>query len=875
MFFSKTNRKLYTVLSSVLVVIPVKQVLADRTTSYTYTAQGLLETVDGPRIDVSDITTYDYDAQGNRMLVRNALGHETHITAHDGAGRPLTIVDPNGLTTQLTYDPRGRLITQSVSDGVNTRTTNYIYDPVGNLTQVSEPDGSVLKYEYDPANRLIGIKDGSGNRIDYTLDAMGNRLETRVSDPAGTLKEHKRQVYNQLGRLIESIDSQDHSTGYSYDANGNITQTKDANLNPTVQAYDALDRLHKTTDALNGTTQYTYDAQDNLTSVTDPNGLTTTYEYDGLSNLISHTSPDNGTTTYTYDEAGNRLTKTDSRGITVSYAYDALNRLTQISYPDTSHNVSYSYDQGMNGIGHLTKMLDANGTTSYTYNGFGELLSKTRLSSDSITTVFTYTYDSVGRLNSLIYPSGRMISYGYDSYGKLNNLSLMAGLDLIQNIRYMPFGPIQSFDYTNGLSLSRSYDQDYRLTNQSIPGVLQSVFLHDPVGNITDWQDLLDTGLDQHFGYDELDRLTSASGAFGSLSYTYDATGNRLSFVDDTETQTYSYVANSHRLQQILGSVTDDRTYDAAGNTLQSLLGSYTYDDTNRMVGFSKTGVTASYNYNGIGERVTKNVNGLITRYRYGENAHLLGEYDQYGHPIREYVYLEGQPVAILITDSTGAWSEYYLHTDHLGAVVKATDSAQTLVWDAQRKPFGGRTVTTAAIEMPLGFPGQYFDEETGNYYNYFRDYDPTTGRYLQSDPIGLLRDYSDPQLQLSISIGTIEETENAGEILNHIYGYVGQKPLDWYDPYGLAKNKNKQRPVNPNRRKGAENRGQTGSRERNVGHPDGEEHSRRPKGGIRPRLWWPYLIPDPCVLDPAICNPWWPLDPPPMSCMDGNDSSG
>jgi RHS repeat-associated protein len=70
--------------------------------------------------------------------------------------------------------------------------------------------------------------------------------------------------------------------------------------------------------------------------------------------------------------------------------------------------------------------------------------------------------------------------------------------------------------------------------------------------------------------------------------------------------------------------------------------------------------------------------------------------------------------------------------------VLKATDSSQTLVWDAERRPFGERTVSVEQIEVPLGFPGQYYDQESNDYYNYFRDYDPATGRYLQSDPIGL-----------------------------------------------------------------------------------------------------------------------------------------
>ncbi|MEW8117482.1 MAG: RHS repeat-associated core domain-containing protein [Candidatus Thiodiazotropha sp.] len=741
-------------------------VLADRTTSYTYTAQGQVETIDGPRLDVSDITTYGYDAQGNRISITNALSQVTQITAHDAAGRPLTSVNPNGLTTTLSYDLRGRLTQQSLSDGSTTRTTLYNYDPVGNLTRVTHPDGSFISYDYDPAHRLIGLEDNQGNRIDYTLDAMGNRLGEQVSDPNGTLTRNQQRVYDELGQVQQLIDSQNNNTAYSYDANGNLTQTTDAKLNPTAQTYDALDRLKQQTDALDGTTQYAYDAQDNLTSVTDPNGLTTTYNYDGLGNLISQTSPDTGTSTYTYDEAGNRLTQTDARGITVNYSYDALNRLTHVSYPDTSLNVTYNYDQGTHGIGKLTSISDTNGTTTYTYNAYGDLITQTRTSSDSIVTTFSYDYDTYGRLASLTYPSGNSVNYTYDVQGQLSSLTYewsdSTTQSLISNLQTLPFGPVKAFDYGNGLSLTRSFDQDYRLISQTIPGILQSSYQHDPVGNITDWQDLLSTGQDQLFDYDALHRLTSANGAYGDITYTYDATGNRLSLTLDGSTETYSYVPSSHRLQQILGSVTDSRTYDAAGNTIQSLIGSYTYDDTNRMVSFSKTGTTATYAYNGKGERISKNVDGTITRFRYAPAGQLLGEYDQNGQAIREYITLEGQPVALVSSDPvTAANTIYYLHTDHLGAVVKATDGTQALVWDAERKPFGERSVTTAQIEMPLGFPGQYYDQETGNYYNYFRDYDPTTGRYLQSDPIGLL----------------------GGP---NTYAYVGGNPTNYTDEYGL-----------------------------------------------------------------------------------------
>jgi len=231
------------------------------------------------------------------------------------------------------------------------------------------------------------------------------------------------------------------------------------------------------------------------------------------------------------------------------------------------------------------------------------------------------------------------VSYGYDSQGRLNSLTLTdpagAPQPLAQNLQYLPFGPLQSFDYGNGLHVDRSFDQDYRLPGQTIPGLLQSGYQYDPAGNLTQWQDLLNSGRDQLFGYDDLDRLISAGGTYGELGYAYNATGNRLSLTEGSETRSYRYAPGSHQLQEILGATTDSRDYDAAGNTIASLIGSYRYDASNRMTGFTKMGTQAEYLYNGRGERIQKNVNGTITRYRYGENGELLGEYGAQGEVVR------------------------------------------------------------------------------------------------------------------------------------------------------------------------------------------------------------------------------------------------
>jgi YD repeat-containing protein len=474
---------------------------AERSVSYTYTAQGQVKTVDGPRLDVSDLTTYGYDAQGNRTSVTNALNQTTQTLEHDPTGRPLTVIDPNGLTTHLSYDPRGRLTEQRQTDGLTSRTTTYTYDPVGNLTQVTRDDGSYLSYTYDAAHRLTGFEDQQGNRILYTLDPMGHTTREELQDPQGNLTRLQQQVYDVLGQLRQQHDSQDQTTEYDYDPNGNLTQTQDANQHPTTQVYDPLDRLTESTDALQGVTDYDYDAQGNLVSVTDPTGLSTTYDYDGLGNLLSQTSPDTGTTTYTYDEAGNRLSQTDARGVTVHYTYDALNRLTAIDYPDNSRDITYAYDQGANGIGRLTQMSDGEGATEYAYNAYGDLIGQTRTSQDGVTTHFGYSYDAQGHLASLSYPSGHQIHYRY-TQGQLTGLSLEtpqgATQPLVSQIQRLPFGPIRALDFGNGLSLSRTYDQDYRLIAQSLPGVLEASYGHDPVGNIINWQDLLQTARDQH-----------------------------------------------------------------------------------------------------------------------------------------------------------------------------------------------------------------------------------------------------------------------------------------------------------------------------------------------------------------------------------------
>ena len=202
----------------------------------------------------------------------------------------------------------------------------------------------------------------------------------------------------------------------------------------------------------------------------------------------------------------------------------------------------------------------------------------------------------------------------------------------------------------------------------------------------------------------------------------------------------------------------DTRTKTASGNTASSTaLSSFSYDGFNRLATSVTAAETTTYTYNALGQRIKKiNQNGLSTVFHYGPNGELLYERDANGNT-KVYVWLDGRPLARIDNDA----QIYYYHVDHLGTPQAMTNQSGATVWKADYEPFGKAAVKVNTVENNLRFPGQYYDRETGLHYNYFRDYDPGTGRYVEADPIGL-------------------------EGGMNIYGYVGGNPVGRTDPLGL-----------------------------------------------------------------------------------------
>ena len=786
--------------------------------SYTYCEQadvsagtcplvGLNKSIDGPRTDVSDVTTFTYyqttDESGCATLgstchhlgdlqkVTNAVGQITTYASYNKNGGVTRMQDVNGTYTDMTYHARGWLLTRTVRANANgtpnsslDATTTFAYDNVGNVTRVTQPDGTYLQYVYDAAHRLTDIYDSAtpsnyllGDHISYTLDAAGNRTDEATHDPGGNLKRELSRNYDSLNRLIKIFNFSgavvqsytsppEGGPSDGYDPNGNAIYSVDGTINHvgTEQQYDPLNRLVKTLQDHAGTgathdttTQYAYDARSNLRSVIDPDNLTTGYTYDGLNNLTDLNSPDTGHSGYTYDAAGNQTTQTDARGIVTNYSYDALNRLTGIVYPTTSLNVVYSYDQSDSTTGcntsypkdRLTRMTDSSGTTTYCYDQRGNTTTTMQVTG-AVELDTQYTYTLADRLDSITYPNGDIVTYGRDNIGRIVGVDylqlsgppwrpLYLDVPVVNDTSYYPFGPAKVITYGNGRTLTKSYDQDYAIDSvvSSDPNGLIVDANVDVLGNLRNASSTVSASPPtQQYQYDPLYRLTAVQNGSGTslLSFAYDLTGDRTSKTPQGQgAQSYAYASATHHLASVAGA---SRSYDLNGNTQTANGVTFTYDDRNRL----SAAAGVSYKYNGRGERVSKG--SPATLFVYANNGQLLGEYDSSGVAQKQYISMDGVYVGV-VADST----LYYIETDQLGtprAVVQPGDNtADDIVvwkWDyfANNSAFGENTPSVQTLTFNLRFPGQYFDSETGLNYNYFRDYEPGTGRYVESDPIGL-----------------------------------------------------------------------------------------------------------------------------------------
>jgi YD repeat-containing protein len=258
---------------------------------------------------------------------------------------------------------------------------------------------------------------------------------------------------------------QSSTTRYEYDANGNVTRVIDSLGRATVRRYDTSGRLvqQQLPSPAAGTPQpliaYDYDGRDQLIGVIDPRSLATRYTIDGLGNQTGLASPDSGVATSTFDAAGRSSSTTDARGRRTTFEHDAAGRITRIGYANGEPS-TFEYDAGSAGaIGRLAKMGDESGQTSYAYDGFGRVVSKTvAVGAADGQKRFTvgYSYGASGPANGKIvgisYPSGNQLVIDYGEDGRASAMSVRkpgaaTPVALLGDIDYQPFGPVRAWQW--------------------------------------------------------------------------------------------------------------------------------------------------------------------------------------------------------------------------------------------------------------------------------------------------------------------------------------------------------------------------------------------------------------------------------------------
>jgi RHS repeat-associated protein len=438
-------------------------------------------------------------------------------------------------------------------------------------------------------------------------------------------------------------------------------------------------------------------------------------------------------------------------------------------------------------------MIDESGKSSFSYDGYGRLQTQIQTIGSGTTAkqfALAYKYGTsgsgTGHVTSMTYPSGNSIDIAYGTGGQPASLTLIAPnaarpTVIMSGIGYAPLGSVQSWTWGSPAGPNvyrREFDANGRIKSYPLGSLggngTTRALSYDEVDRIKSTVHTGSanaTGLNQNYTYDDLDRLTGVEGANLSQAFEYDFNGNRIRARFGSGIYTNTIHSASNRMTKTTGPVpAKTNTYDNAGNLVNDGSAKFTYGTAGRLAAVVVAGITTRYRYNGFGQRSEKTgAAGNVTYYVYDAAGRLVGEYDGAGKALQETVYLGDLPVAVLKPGANQGLTEVFnVYADHIltpRVITRASDNRMVWRWD-NADPFGLQQPEESPTGLPKftynpRFPGQVYDHETNNHYNYFRDYDPQTGRYLQSDPIGL-----------------------AGGI--NTYGYVAGNPVSLYDPNGL-----------------------------------------------------------------------------------------
>jgi RHS repeat-associated protein len=569
-------------------------------------------------------------------------------------------------------------------------------------------------------------------------------------------------------------------------------------------------------------TSYAYDAMKQLTDVVDDLGNATLLAYDDLGRRTATNSPDAGYTQFAYDLASNLVSRAtpnlEGANQAILYQYD-FNRMTDIVYPLFPQNgIHYTYGAPGapgNGAEEIVRVDDASGNDLRTYGKLGEIVQSIRTVSENPangnkgvlgTYTTAYTYDSYGRLQSMTYPDGEVLTYAYDSAGSLRAMNGVKGSNAYtyaSRMEYDKFGAPAFVQAGNGVQTTYTYDPRSRrlaTLQAGMPGKpFQNVsYTYDPIGDVLSLTNNVPVPppsqfggpSTQTFGYDDLHRLTSASGTDQldkkksrtyTLSLTYDTIHN-ITQKQQTDTlfntpghgntqagTTYSNAYAYGSAKPHAATHVDGRSfsYDADGNQLGWTSDSsgqrrtIVWDEDDRMESLADNGATTIFQYSDAGDRMYKEGPGGRTIY--------VNEYYTDGtgqNPVKHFFAGTTRIASKLVAKKNE--SAVFYHGDHLGNTTYMTDAQGNLAQHLEYFPFGETWIEDAnnPSTTPYLFAGKELD---GSELYYFgaRYYDGRTSLWQSTDPALYSGIYPSINLQL--------------------FAYAGQNPVRYTDLDGRA----------------------------------------------------------------------------------------
>lgn len=726
---------------------------------------------------VSIVEIEEYNELGLKVAERDGNGNVSTV-AYDAAGRPTVTTDPLKNQRRLFYDANDNIVREedwaydTVTHTLYKKgTTHFQYDELNREIAFTDgsgdPDRIVQKSKYDAADNEIKVISGTGVTLEYRYDRNNDAIYTKENaNPA----VETWALHDGEGNLAISLDTQE-ATYHIHDLNGNLLQVVEGDGQTTTYTYNAVGDKRKQVDANGTETTWDYDGEGQIVKETvqikdpDTQEMTyqiTNYEYDDMGQVVKRTHQEKkGAETITsrevtleYDERGRLIKETglsEGKKTESRFYHDNNDNVTHTWIYDETVPVPLELDPDGDGV------FNSETVSVYDFNN--------RLTQETIShtgTVTTQYFDDRENKEVLTNPLGDT-EIQYDNSDRVQQVTA-------------PNGDTYQYQYLVDHSLSRltapGMTTDYTYNGDGKAGTIRGknragTTVVDLAYGYNDAEQIARISehgqVTKRYGYTAAGYLETVEANGRKLKYTHDENGNIVK-VENLTTgktkETYKYATNNRirekkEYNDTTGSLirTTQYQFNAEGALQQATTSEggnttvvdYVYNNDDQLVTVKRTvngqvEKTIVYGYDPDGNRLSKTVDGkqqLYHRDTSGEIFAIAQETDAGPESVLQFHRDEEGNLLSFRYDG----QHYYYQFNARGDVIALTDAAGNLVARYDYDEWGNvidiQGNTDVAEANPYRYVGQYgvmHDADAGLYLMGWRDYDPTTGRFIVPD---------------------------------------------------------------------------------------------------------------------------------------------